>query len=114
MFLCVPIKTEHKNYVFNIIAANNSRSCSRCGSINSTKSAIVVTNSEHLANGNEFEYVHKSSTPSLRHKRCASNLSDEDEDEQEHQSEMGKKPKTFINYHLLKIENDRNLHFGFI
>lgn len=78
---------------FAIIAVNNSRSCSRCGSINSTKSAIVVTNSEHLANGNEFEYVHKSSTPSLRHKRCASNLSDEDEDEQEqeHRSEMGEK-----------------------
>ncbi|XP_031631433.1 homeobox protein MOX-2-like [Contarinia nasturtii] len=57
---------------------NASRSCSRCGSINSTKSAIVVP-SNQLTNEEEFESATKVSTPSLRYKRCTSNLSDEED-----------------------------------
>lgn len=82
--------------------------CSRCGSINSTKSAIVVTNSDHLTNGNEFDCMQKSSTPSLRYKRCASNLSDDDE--HEHRSEMGIKnfqilSQFFVRQHLCLKSN---------
>lgn len=57
----------------------NSRSCSRCGSINSTKSAIIITNTDQLNNENDFVCAEKVSTPSLRYKRCASNLSQEDD-----------------------------------
>lgn len=57
---------------------NASRSCSRCGSINSTKSAIVVP-SNQLTNEEEFTGAIKVSTPSLRYKRCTSNLSDEED-----------------------------------
>lgn len=60
---------------------NASRSCSRCGSINSTKSAIVVP-SNQLANEEEFTGEIKVSTPSLRYKRCTNNLSDDEEDQQ--------------------------------
>lgn len=69
---------------------NNSRSCSRCGSINSTKSAIVVAHSDQLANENEFScgfLNHKSSTDKLQstlslHRikhRPTENLSDDEQ-----------------------------------
>lgn len=58
---------------------NASRSCSRCGSINSTKSAIVVPSNQSNENESEFEGAIKVSTPSLRYKRCASNLSDDED-----------------------------------
>lgn len=61
--------------------ATASRSCSRCGSINSTKSAIVVP-SNQLVDDDENEFdgaAIKISTPSLRYKRCGSNLSDEED-----------------------------------
>lgn len=60
----------------NMVTA--SRSCSRCGSINSTKSAIIVP-SNQLNDEHEFEGAIKVSTPSLRYKRCESNLSDEED-----------------------------------
>lgn len=66
----------------NLITA--SRSCSRCGSINSTKSAIVVPSNQLTNDDDEFDAAIKVSTPSLRYKRCTSNLSDEEEEDQPH------------------------------
>lgn len=66
----------------NMVTA--SRSCSRCGSINSTKSAIVIPSNQLNDDDDddqEFERAIKVSTPSLRYKRCANDLSDEEEEE---------------------------------
>lgn len=61
----------------NMVTA--SRSCSRCGSINSTKSAIIIPSNQLDDDEHEFEGTIKVSTPSLRYKRCTSNLSDEED-----------------------------------
>lgn len=73
----------------NHIVNNNSRSCSRCGSINSTKSAIILAHSDQINNDNEFScgfLNHKSSTDKLqstlslhRIKRKTDNLSDDEQ-----------------------------------
>lgn len=48
-------------------ANNNSRSCSRCGSINSNKSAIVISNHD-----NEFNYDQLPAFTTIQRKCCAS------------------------------------------
>lgn len=93
----------------------NSRSCSRCGSINSTKSAIVITNSDQLNHEHDFVCTEKVSTPSLRYKRCASNLSHHEDEMRSSETLSRRSSATHLNHHgtyKMIIEAHQYMHWA--